>query len=305
MKIPEDYIEFLYWVKEQTEAYWNGLDCEEWIYGAKWLGLEESAIDDIEQEFGVKFTWHHKQFLKILHTIDRKEVRIVDADGWTVETLDETSIRKEYPFFYNWKTDKATIQKYLKWPYETILADVLGTNGVWLKSWGSTRPSSNAAKEKVFAQWFEKAPPLIPITSHRFVVSQDLTTDNPVLSVYGSDTIVYGWNMKHYLLQELGALCLGLAKEVYDEEYDETYYEPNDEFEAINHEAFAAAKDKDIPVLKEMMLYWSSGWSSFGLEYPYEKKGGAQPIVKTYVLEEETNEDIPKRFTPFGLKEDN
>lgn len=303
MKIPEDYIEFLYWVKEQTEAYWSELDCEEWIHGAKWLGLEESAIDDIEQEFGVKFTWHHKQFLKILHTIDRKEVRIVDADGWTVETPDENSIRKEYPFFYNWNTDKEEIQKYLKWPYETILEDVLGTNGVWLKSWGSTRPSSDEAKEKMFAQWFEKAPPLIPINSHRFVVSQDLTTDNPVLSVYGSDTIVYGWHMKHYLLQELGALCLGLANKVYDEEYDETYYEPNDEFEAINREAFATAKNKDIPVLKEMMLYWSSGWSSFGLEYPNKKKGGAQPIVKTYVPEGETNEEIPKRFTPFGLKD--
>lgn len=130
MKIPEDYIEFLYWVKEQTEAYWSELDCEEWIYGAKWLGLEESAIDDIEQEFGVKFTWHHKQFLKILHTIDRKEpIKYYgnSSDGYDFKYVDT-------PFFYNWNTDKEEIQKYLKWPYETILADVLGAKRVWLKS---------------------------------------------------------------------------------------------------------------------------------------------------------------------------
>ena len=45
LKIPEDFTEFLYWIKERTESFWNTkLDknnsdyvCEDWMFGAKWM----------------------------------------------------------------------------------------------------------------------------------------------------------------------------------------------------------------------------------------------------------------------------
>ena len=74
--------------------------------------------------------------------------------------------------------------------------------GAWLASWGE-RPSSSTKIEKIFSDWYSKAPKLIPIHAHRFVVSIPSEITNPVLSVWGTDTIVYGWNMKHYLMEEL------------------------------------------------------------------------------------------------------
>ena len=55
LNIPEDYTAFLYWIKERTEKYWrkkpassdDELACEEWIYGAKWLGLTHFYCQDI------------------------------------------------------------------------------------------------------------------------------------------------------------------------------------------------------------------------------------------------------------------
>jgi len=304
--IPEDYTDFLHWVKEQTEAYWSKppaknedeLGCEEWAHGAKWIGLDEAEITNIEQEFNVKFTWHHKQFLKILHTIDRSEI-IAYTESWED---DAEVLYQEIPFFYNWKKDKEEIRQHLTWPYETILEDVLGVNKVWLKSWGNIRPKSDEVKEKIFAEWFKKVPPLVPINRHQFVVSDTLDQDTPVLSIYGSDVIVHGWNMRHYLLSELGAISLGLSNHVYDEEDEQWYYEATKEYEEVNIKEFELAKNKDIPVLKEMILYWSSGWRSFGLKYPYPKDG-PKPITKTFIPKDEDSEakdeDTQKRFNPF------
>ena len=55
MKVPTNYIGFLQWVKTETESHWQNMhqtDDEQnnnWIIGAKWLGLEESHIKDIEK----------------------------------------------------------------------------------------------------------------------------------------------------------------------------------------------------------------------------------------------------------------
>ncbi|MBD0403712.1 hypothetical protein [Flammeovirga sp. EKP202] len=81
LEIPEDYIAFLYWVKERTENFWSinpehseaDFVCEKWIYGAKWIGLSDEEIDAIEHRYNISFTPEYRQFLKILHTIDKKD----------------------------------------------------------------------------------------------------------------------------------------------------------------------------------------------------------------------------------------
>ncbi|MCH2195334.1 hypothetical protein [Kordia sp.] len=299
-EIPENYTEFLYWVKETTEAFWSEnpetseaeFVCEDWQYGAKWLGMTEVEIDQTERKYNIKFTPEHREFLRILHAVDRKVIYKYDEDD-SEEII-------ESPYFYNWLQDHEEIEAYLKWPYQTIWEDVAGMNKVWLKSWGTIRPKSDEEKEKIFSAWFEKIPQLIPIHGHRFVVSDHTKTQNPVLSMYGSDIIVLGWNMRHYLLRELKD-SLNLLEDVFDEEDQEWYIEDKQELLQIHKEEFAAAKTKSIPVIEEMILYWSSGWSSFGKKYPHETDSYLQPIVRAFVAEDEDGEanDQQKKFNSF------
>lgn len=302
VKIPEDYIEFLHWVKQRTEEFWSknpetsdaDFVCEKWAYGAKWKGLSENEIDAIEKEFEITFTKEHRAFLSVLHSIDKKEVYEY------TETFDEDEEvkYKQVPFFYDWKRDKEEIRERLKWPYQTMFEDVLGANKVWLESWGNKRPKSDEDKEKIFSEWFSQTPKLIPITGHRFVVSDSTEKENPVLSIWGSDIVVYGWNMRHYLLNELTE-HLDLFELVYHEEDKEWYSEPVNEFVKVNDLEYGKAKDKVIPVLEEMILFWSSGWSSYGKEYPNQDNETFQPIVKTFIPEGESEEDSQKTFNSF------
>lgn len=298
--IPEDLTEFLYWVKERTESFWSknpqttqeNFRCEDWIYGAKWQGLNDAEIDEIEKKYQIKFTPDHRAFLRILHTIDRKERIEYEADDENAEP----EIR-EFPFFYNWKTDNEEIKYHFDWPRRTILQDILGQNQVWLKSWGK-RPKNEAEKEAVFIDWLTKAPKLLPLTGHRFMVSEPLIKGNPVLSVWGSDIIVIGWNLRHYLLNELEK-DLGLWEYVFDEEFKDWDIQSKKEAQEIYNLEYELSKTKTIPFWEEMIIFWSTGWRSFGREYPQPKRQGGTPIVKTYIPEDESEEDTQKRFNQF------
>jgi hypothetical protein len=298
LHIPEDYTEFFHWVKERTETFWSkdpsqstdDFTCEEWAYGAKWVPLNDAQIDAVEKKYDVQFMPEHRAFLKILHTIDRKEVIVHEP----YDEGDEPAIVKT-PFFYNWLEDEEEIRERLDWPVKTIYQDIQGPNGVWLRSWGK-RPASDEERQLIFTDWLMNAPRLVPLTSHRFLVSELDLTDRPVLSVYGSDIIVYGWDIRLYLLNELKSE-LDLLEAVYDEE-DECYY--SQECEALKvtlDAAYASAPQKDIPYWKEMILFWSSGWSGFGMRSPTGNGETVQPIRKTYIPED--GEDDQKQFMNF------
>ncbi len=312
MLIPENITDFLYWVKETTESSWsleennetapidkneektenNEEEEYEWIYNAKWIGMDKEQIKDIEHKYQIQFTEDHRLFLQILHTLDRKE----PISYTTSFEEDAEVIHEELPFFYNWHTDEDAIQKYLKWPYDTILQDVLGSNNVWLKSWGK-RPKDQEAITQIFDAWYQKAPQLIPLTSHRFMVSTPKTMGNPVLSVYGSDIVVYGWDLRLYLLNTL-EYFLDLNDVLLNKDGEVDDYIPKKEWADLRAKTYEASKQKNIPYWKEMILFWSSGWSSFGLQYPYPKNG-PNPITRTYTPEDMDEDDLQKRFTPF------
>lgn len=250
-QLPENLQDFFYWVRHRTESISGG--------SVKWIPLTEEQIDTVEARYGVSFMPEHRLFLKILHTIDKK-------DG--------------QPFFYNWLQEEDEIRSRLDWPYRTILQDVLGPNAVWLRSWGR-RPSSDEEKENIFAQWLRNAPRLVPLRSHRFLVSDHSLSDRPVLSVYGSDIVVYGWDLRLYLLNELHSE-LDLRGRLYDEA---------DQYLSAS---FSEAPHRDIPFWKEMILIWTSGWSSFGLQSPLDDGEAIQEIRKTY--SPDGHDDEQKQF---------
>jgi len=279
MNIPENLTDFLWWVKERTESLWSS---EEWqeheFYGAKWQPLTEQQIDEVEEKYAVKFNNEHREFLRILHAIDKKEV--IEYEDENDEIISEKST-----WFYNWLEDEEEILERLHGLSDWLFSDVEGLNKVWLKSWGK-RPLSKERREEIFQQWFSKIPKLIPIYGHRFVVSDSSLKWNPVLSMWGSDIIVMGWDFKTYLLNEIGRY-LNIHVNVFDEEDQMFYPERIAEVEELFEENFKYDETKDIPYLKEMMLYWSSGWRGFGLSY-HEGNPSVHPIIKTFIAEEET-----------------
>ena len=278
MNIPENFTEFLYWIKKRTEALWsNEDDCLKGFYGAKWQPLAEEQINSIELKYSIKFISEHREFLKVLHAIDKKE--IIEYEDENGETILE-----EHMLFYNWLEDEKEIQERLHNLSDWLFSDVEGANKVWLKSWG-IKPKSKEKRKEIFDEWFSKIPKLIPMLGHRFVVSDANLKWKPILSMWGSDIIVMGWDFRTYLLNEMRN-HLDIHIQVFDEEDQMFYPELLPEIQEVFDENFKYNTTKDVPYLKEMMLYWSSGWSSFGISY-HPKEAKVHPIVKTFIAEEE------------------
>ncbi|MDI9339554.1 MAG: SMI1/KNR4 family protein [Sediminibacterium sp.] len=304
-KIPESYIDLLVQIRKKTEAYWQNLENDPesknddscWVKGAKWQPLTNQQIDEVEKKYNVKFTPEHRAFLLLLHSIDKKEVNYYEG-----ETEGQMEVVEE-PYFYNWLRDEKEIRDYLDWPERTIFQDVSGMNRVWLKSWGK-RPESNEERLKIFRDWYNRAPKLLPITAHRFLVSDISLADRPVLSVWGSDIIVYGWSLKSFLLMEF-KWALDLMVPYYDEEYQEWDEDLCQELKDYFKREYEAAMHKDLPFWKEMILFWSSGWRSFGLAYPGYDPSRPQPIMAMYNPENEDSEiGQQKRFNDFTTGEE-
>ena len=119
-------------------------------------------------------------------------------------------VQGEQPSFYNWRTDAEAIKKAMAWPLEGLLFDV-EQNNLWLDSWG-VRPSDAEGRQERVSELVSKAPSLVPVISHRYLLGTPVKAGNPVLSVYQSDIIIYGSNFRNFLTADLSDL-LGLDHE--------------------------------------------------------------------------------------------
>jgi len=217
MGVPAEFgPEFLDWFRQRTEAYWanheprafedyvrGGVGDADWQQGTRWLdGLPEEAIRVVEREWSLAFPPDYRLFLQRLHCVDRPMVGayFTGEDGRKLEPAYK-------PSFCNWLTDKDTIQQKFKWILEGLEFDV-EHNDLWLESWGEKPESLNAQKDSLRSA-VSQAPKLVPILSHRYLVAEPPLPGNPVLSVYQSDIIVYGDDLRSYLLNEFAPI-LGL-----------------------------------------------------------------------------------------------
>jgi len=151
MIIPDNFTDFLFWFKEVTEASWTKKEMHEedsFIFpNAKWLGMDESLIDDVENKFQLKFPPDHREFLKILHTTNFPP----SQNGH---------------FFFNWLKDEKIILEKLNWPYYSISQDKN-----FLKYWKDVSDSQEIIDNR-FNKWYQSAPKLIPVFGHRYLVSE-------------------------------------------------------------------------------------------------------------------------------------
>jgi len=238
MIIPDNFNEFLFWFKEVTERSWAREDAQtDPHYQAKWIGMTVEQIKDVEESYDIKFPPDHSAFLNILHTIHTRQ-----KDN-------------ENPFFFNWLEDEAIVRMKLSFPCETIAKD-----SIWLNDWG-VKPHSIEAIRDRFNEWYKKAPQLIPVFGHRYLVSQPYKAGNPVLSVMGSDTIIYGWNLKEYLICEFAAYMpdtMFIKRRDKEDGFEYSGY--IDEIQDLFDTSWAHSSYANIPYWGELLQYNEGSW---------------------------------------------
>jgi hypothetical protein len=196
---------FLAWLRAATERAWSqvetktfadyqeaGVGGSAWQRGTKWTSdLSDPEIGAIESRFGIRFAPDHRLFLKVLHATEPRCTGARFVEGDQMEAI-------ERPGFYHWLRDEAAIRDQFEWLVDGLAFDV-EHNVLWPQSWGA-RPESAGDRRARIAELSAKAPRLVPITGHRYVLADPPTL---VLSVYQSDIIVYGSDLRAFLLNEL------------------------------------------------------------------------------------------------------
>ena len=103
--------------------------------------------------------------------------------------------------FPDWRSgEEPALREWLDLPRQGVLFDI-EHNGFWLDEWGP-RPSTLEEAKRVADELIEAAPRLIPIYLHRMMPAEPHLPGNPVFSVHQTDIIVYGVDLRDYLIHE-------------------------------------------------------------------------------------------------------
>ena len=206
--------DFLEWLRLTTEREWDavpektladferaGVGGSAWRRGTRWTGgLSEGEIDEAERRYGLDFPPDYRLFLRVLHATTPRQIGARFVEGRGMRAV-------ERPAFFDWRRDDEDIREALAWPLDGLLFDI-ENNALWLPSWGP-RPDSVPERRGHVEALVANAPKLVPVVGHRYIVPVE---PHVVLSVYQSDIIVYGNDLRAFLLAELGPE-LGLPRD--------------------------------------------------------------------------------------------
>ena len=207
---------FLSWLKSETEKAWaiyaptdysepGGVGGGDWQRGTKWgEPLTEAEIKKLEKKWKWKFPSDYHLFLSRLHTPDKKMLGY-----WYVDDSDEKKADSASTF-WDWRTEAKQIKKALDDVKRGILFDI-EHNGLWIEKWGK-KPRGKRSIETAVDKLLKKAPKLIPVYGHCFILEEPIEEKHPVLSIVQSDIIVMGNDLREYLIEELSFL-LGLKED--------------------------------------------------------------------------------------------
>lgn len=167
--------EFYPWLKRTSEQYWEGVEIDRSIFGfqiqrgTKWLpGLSNEEIAEYEREIGFAFPENYKIFLRHMNGTDRSTINVYGECGEPYQYG---------PGYYSYPRDLENVRGKIKWIQEEF-----------------------GVTEEFIEQ--EQIPRLIPIVSQRFLVV-DRCAANPILSMYGRDSIIYASSLETFLVNEI------------------------------------------------------------------------------------------------------
>src|SRR5438094_2772059 len=213
---------FFRWLRQRTEQAWAsyrtkpfsayeaaGVGGRDWKQGSHWSrGLSDAQINKLETEWSLRFPPDYRLFLKELHSVDRP------MDGAKFVEGNKLVPRKE-PSFYNWLTDKDSLQRAFRWPAEGLLFDV-ERNDLWLQSWGK-KPETIGERKRRLMELLDRAPRLIPVFGSAYLLAEPCQAGNPVFGVWQDDITLAGADLRTYILTALAGL-LGLDRASTDAE---------------------------------------------------------------------------------------
>lgn len=155
-------------------------------------GLSEQEIANIEEYWQFRFPPDLRELLQIVLPISER------FPDWRRFRSEEMSWRME-------------------WPIYGICSDV-ESNTFWYPAWGE-RPATSQEALEIARDRLRSVPKLIPIFSHRYLPATPEEVGNPVLSVYHTDVIYYGSDLREYLMREFGdvshrAAVRGISKRI-------------------------------------------------------------------------------------------
>ncbi|WP_344857070.1 hypothetical protein [Amycolatopsis ultiminotia] len=138
-------------------------------------GLSPAELDDVEEQFGFAFSADHRVFLTA-----------------------GVPVGQRWPDWRHGNPDQ--LRKRLDWPVDGVLYDV-EHNDLWLPEWG-TRPRVLSNALACAKRQLAQVPQMVPVCGHRYLPGIRGATGLPVLSIYQTDIVYYGWNLRSYLRHE-------------------------------------------------------------------------------------------------------
>ena len=151
---------------------------------AQWVsGLSESQLQMAEGVFGFRFPPDYRALLA-----ERLPIDINEPDGSSLQQ------------FPDWSDPFGPVTQNVQWPWVSICLDVGKYNQFWLDEWGEKPNDERERLDIARAKW-SIAPRLIPVYGHRYLPAIP-QSGNPVLSVYQTDIIYYGWDLESYIKAE-------------------------------------------------------------------------------------------------------
>lgn len=105
--------------------------------------------------------------------------------------------------FPNWRAlGSPELESMISWPLRGIQFEI-EHNVFWWPAWGQ-RPTDVNEAFAVAETQIAAVPFLIPLYSHRYLPAEPAGAGNPVLSVYQTDIIYYGADLRAYIGNEFG-----------------------------------------------------------------------------------------------------
>jgi hypothetical protein len=108
--------------------------------------------------------------------------------------------------FPNWRRlDTQELRDQLAWPFHGIAFDI-EHNAFWWPTWGA-RPAELRDAIAIAQEKLAMEPPLVPVFGHRYLPAEPQMGGNPVISVYQTDIIYYGSDLRRYIAHEFGRIA--------------------------------------------------------------------------------------------------